>query len=302
MSPLPVGLELGPVLGHRRVDVEVAALGEQVGARGGGALGGGEHQLEAVLRVRRAGVAVGDPAPQVDDLAAADVHRRRPRPPRRAPRSWRGTRPPRPRSRARPSPRSPSCHPPRPRVAAQAGSGCTTACKIRRAGTATLLRTDCAGEHDEEEADRHGGHRGADRRCRSGGPGAARPPPRPSPAPTDTSMHTHARRTSSRAVAGGPTSRPNTSRLPADGERRHDGDRDQARAAPTLREVRAEPEAGRLALVEREREERAVAHHARDHHDERPRPPAPRCRPSRRGRCRRTGAAPPPPRATRRGR
>ena len=46
------GLELGPVGGDRRVDVELAALGQEVGARRRGALGGGEHELQRVLGVR----------------------------------------------------------------------------------------------------------------------------------------------------------------------------------------------------------------------------------------------------------
>ena len=301
MSPFPLRLELGPVLGHRRVDVEVAALGEQVGARGGGALGGGEHQLEAVLGVGRAGVAVGDAAPQVDDLAAADVHG--------------GGRAhlavllevgaERVRHAFEPgldrAHRSPSCHPPGPRV----GTGVAVAARERATSGELEARRSLRSRLRRRAPRRRGRPTrrpwSLRRRCRSGAPGAARPPPRASPTATDTTMHTHARRTSSRAVAGGPTSRPNTSRLPAERERRHHRDRDQGEQRD-VREVRAQAEAGRLALVEGQREERPVAHHARDHHDERPRPPAPRCRPSRRGRCRRTGAARPPPRATRTGR
>jgi hypothetical protein len=66
--------ELGPVLHHRRVDVEQAALGEQVRADRSGALGAGEDDLQRVVVVRRAGV-VARPAPDVDDLPAVDVER-----------------------------------------------------------------------------------------------------------------------------------------------------------------------------------------------------------------------------------
>ena len=70
-------LELRPVLSNRCVDVEVAALGEEVGAGCGGALGGGEHELQRVFGVRGAGLAIRQPAPEVDDLATAHVHGRR---------------------------------------------------------------------------------------------------------------------------------------------------------------------------------------------------------------------------------
>ena len=136
MLPLPVRLELGPVLGHRRVDVEVAALGEQVGARRGGALGGGEHELEAVLGVGRAGARGRRRRPTGRRPSSRRRRSRWPRPPRRAPRSWPGTRPPRLRTPARPSPRSPSCRPPRQRV----GTGSQwlhQACNIRRAAGST---------------------------------------------------------------------------------------------------------------------------------------------------------------------
>ncbi len=100
------GRELGPVLGHRGVDVELAPLGQQVGAQGGGALGRAEHQLERVVGVGRHGRGVGDAAPQVDDLAPVDVDGADRRPRRRAGRSSPRTRRARPRSPGPPSPRS----------------------------------------------------------------------------------------------------------------------------------------------------------------------------------------------------
>ena len=90
-------LELGPVLGDRRVDVELAALGEQVGARRGGALGGGEHQLEACPRCRACRRRRSATPPQRSTTlrpptytAVAGAHLAV------LARSWRGTRPPPP--------------------------------------------------------------------------------------------------------------------------------------------------------------------------------------------------------------
>ena len=201
---------------------------------------------------------VGDPTPQVDHLAAADVHAGGARPPRRAPRSWRGTRPRPPRTPARPSLRSPSCHPPRSTMPGQRRSGCTSWCNIRRAATTTLRRSVLHGEHEEEEADRRRGHRRSDRRCRRCGPGAARSRPRPSPRAIDTSMHTHARRPGGAPWPGGPTSSPNTSRLPA-----AVNDDTTATAMSASRQTCAtrgrRPRLAALPSLNDEREERAVA-------------------------------------------
>ena len=65
--------ELGPVGGHRRVEVELAPLGQQVGAGRGGTLGGGEDQLEGVLVVGSGPLAVKGAAVDVDHLVAAYV-------------------------------------------------------------------------------------------------------------------------------------------------------------------------------------------------------------------------------------
>ena len=59
--------ELGPVLHHRRVQVELAPLSEQVCAHRGGALGGGEDELERVAVVGGT-VGAGHAAGEVDDL------------------------------------------------------------------------------------------------------------------------------------------------------------------------------------------------------------------------------------------
>ena len=67
--------ELGPVGGDRGVEVEQAAVGEDVGAHGRGALGGREDQLQRVLGVRRVGGRVGHAAGEVDLQVAADVQR-----------------------------------------------------------------------------------------------------------------------------------------------------------------------------------------------------------------------------------
>ena len=75
-DPFLAGLrELGPVARDRKVDVELAALGEQVHARRGRAFRAREDELQRVGAVEGAGVAVGDAAPHVDDLGAVDVER-----------------------------------------------------------------------------------------------------------------------------------------------------------------------------------------------------------------------------------
>ena len=135
------GLELGPVLGDRCIHVELAALGEQVGARRRGALGRREHQLERVLGVGRARVYGRPHRPRGPPPCG---RRRRPLsrpPPRRAARSWRGTRPPPPRSRARLPPRSRSHRPPRPfGPGSHAARAACTPSRAERHGTAATGR------------------------------------------------------------------------------------------------------------------------------------------------------------------
>src|SRR5207248_9652354 len=65
--------KLWPVLRDRCIEIEVAALGEQVGADGSRALRRRVDELERVLAPRRACVDVGDTAPDVDDRATVDV-------------------------------------------------------------------------------------------------------------------------------------------------------------------------------------------------------------------------------------
>jgi hypothetical protein len=70
---LPLSGELRPVPGHWPVEVQLAALREQVRAGRRGGLGGRVHQLQGVPRPRPARPGVGQAAPQVDDLAAVAV-------------------------------------------------------------------------------------------------------------------------------------------------------------------------------------------------------------------------------------
>ena len=70
---LPLSGELRPVPGRRLVEVQFAALREQVRARRRGGLGGRVHQLQRVSPPRPARPGVGQAAPQVDDLAAVAV-------------------------------------------------------------------------------------------------------------------------------------------------------------------------------------------------------------------------------------
>ena len=58
---------------YNPVQIQLAALGEQVRARRRGGLGGRIHQLQRVPRPRTAGPGVGQAAPQVDHLAAVAV-------------------------------------------------------------------------------------------------------------------------------------------------------------------------------------------------------------------------------------
>src|SRR5205823_1909171 len=63
--------ELGPQLGDRRIDIELAAAGQHMRAKRGRALGAGEHDAERVLGPGRIRLGIGDAAPQVDDRLAA---------------------------------------------------------------------------------------------------------------------------------------------------------------------------------------------------------------------------------------
>jgi hypothetical protein len=72
-AALPLGAELRPVVGHRRVEVQHAALDQQVCADGGHALGGRVDERQRVLGPRTPIPGVGHAAPQVDDLLSADV-------------------------------------------------------------------------------------------------------------------------------------------------------------------------------------------------------------------------------------
>ena len=75
--PFAIGGELRPVLGDRRVHVEDAAVGEQVGDDRARALRRRIDHLERIFGVRPAGLDVGDAAPEVDDPFAVDVQRER---------------------------------------------------------------------------------------------------------------------------------------------------------------------------------------------------------------------------------
>ena len=70
---LAAGSELRPVLGHRGVEVEFAALGQQVGADRGRPLGAREHHDDAVLGPRPTGLHVRHTAPEIDHLLATVV-------------------------------------------------------------------------------------------------------------------------------------------------------------------------------------------------------------------------------------
>ena len=101
---LPGLSELGPVRDDRRVQVELAALREQVRTRGRRALGRREHDLQRVAVVRHA-VVRALPTPEVDDPACRRRRTRTSHRPRRAPRSCSRTRRALPRTPARRVPR-----------------------------------------------------------------------------------------------------------------------------------------------------------------------------------------------------
>ena len=69
--------ELGPVFGHRGVEVEFAPLGQQVGADRGRAFRAREHQDDAVFDPRPTGLHVGHSAPEVDHLHAPVIQAER---------------------------------------------------------------------------------------------------------------------------------------------------------------------------------------------------------------------------------
>jgi hypothetical protein len=75
---LAVGGELWPVRRHGGIEVELPGGRQQVGAQGGGALGGGHGHAQRVLLPGPAALGVGGAAPQVDDRLAGDGdgHRR----------------------------------------------------------------------------------------------------------------------------------------------------------------------------------------------------------------------------------
>ena len=107
---LAVGAELRPVLDHRSVQIELAALGQQVGADRGSALGRGCDGGDGVLVPRSVRLAIGAGRPTGRRRGGRPRRRSTPRRPRRgSPRSSRGT-------RRRPSPSRPR------RVRARLGS------------------------------------------------------------------------------------------------------------------------------------------------------------------------------------
>jgi hypothetical protein len=72
---LPGRLELGPVGGHRGVEIQLFALGQHGRHHRGHPFGRRVHERQRAGVPLPAGLLIGDAAPQVDDLAAADVHR-----------------------------------------------------------------------------------------------------------------------------------------------------------------------------------------------------------------------------------
>jgi len=70
---LAVGSELRPIAGHRRIEVDRAALGQPQQTRRGDALGGREDEVERVLAPRPPGLAVGPAAPQIDHRLVVPV-------------------------------------------------------------------------------------------------------------------------------------------------------------------------------------------------------------------------------------
>ena len=73
-DPLPRGLELGPHVGDRRVEIELTALPQMEGADGREPLGGGEHEHRRVAIPRAGGGGIGNASPQVDDRFAVEAN------------------------------------------------------------------------------------------------------------------------------------------------------------------------------------------------------------------------------------
>ena len=67
------GAELGPDVGDRCVEVELAALPQEQGAHRRPSLGGGEDEGERVLRPGLPGCSIGHARPQVDDRSTVHV-------------------------------------------------------------------------------------------------------------------------------------------------------------------------------------------------------------------------------------
>jgi hypothetical protein len=67
--------ELGPVAGHRRIEVEFAAIGELVHTCAGQSLAAGQHIAQGVLAPRPVAGSVGGSAPQIDDQIAVHPDR-----------------------------------------------------------------------------------------------------------------------------------------------------------------------------------------------------------------------------------
>ena len=72
---LTVRFELRPVLRHRSVEVQESTIGQDVGADGGRALRGGEHQLQVIGTVRGGSAGLRDAAVQVDHEFTIAVQR-----------------------------------------------------------------------------------------------------------------------------------------------------------------------------------------------------------------------------------
>ncbi len=67
--------ELGPVAGHRRLQVQLAAVGQVVDTGGSQALGAGQHGGQGVLLPGPGTGCIGPAAPQVDDKIPVYPHR-----------------------------------------------------------------------------------------------------------------------------------------------------------------------------------------------------------------------------------
>ena len=72
-ASVAVGTEFGPVLDHGGVEIQLAALRQQMGTDRSSAFRRGCDQRDGVLVPRTVRLAIGKAAPQVDDRAAAYV-------------------------------------------------------------------------------------------------------------------------------------------------------------------------------------------------------------------------------------